>query len=1181
MATSNTATKAKSNDYKFTVNSVNLSLTDGANVKIVSDNDYKLTLKSLRYHKKIYQPGFIEAKLLLRQNTKTTSVPTKEQVVAFFKNKPVNLSQNGSTTKYIAKDYYVYKVMPEYLRETKGEKSTEPYINVTLHIYSPDHKLTLDKYCKTHVNKKLVTDILTEEVTSGILSQAGFKSSTVDGSNRRFLNYWYVKQYTDNNLEKPEFEMREFIQPYLVQYNESFYDFLSRTANRCGEYLYYEDGKLYLGLKTSTTTGIIDTNKALSVRYQDTVDSIVNTTPFYLNSSGKDAGSYVNYDAALMLKAQEEDDETKRNTLIAQANKGTVVYPVYDEIPIEDYFGLNFKKDGFSSWSKEFFGWDELVNVLNSILNMSTPTKMLAKWTVKYGEAVIMAQSKADDANREGNEKWVKESDDTTGVGKNRHASEQFDKLTNEATLYGSKLNQKEQNKNYDMHQNLNAKFYRFVAEGCQQVSKEMVRINVGTEATPYLLGEEVVLKAVTETNNSVLSTDKKYIVTEVSEVLICDDAHRNEEDWQMGQHITVVPYYTKDVSQGTTTVSLTMPCPPVMLPFVKTSGPQRAYVAESGDPGKLGRVCIRYPWQNKDDVSSPWIRMAVPFAPNDSTNGGGMMFMPDKGDEVLVDYENGNIEHPYIIGSLYTGRAKAPGKRRSIVSKRGHGITFNDDDSVMDFMTGVLPAFKIAKNFGTLISFGKETDFGGRDEKEDTDNDFCGGTTITDKWGIYKIDASSTKRKITIQSPFGDVSISALSGIQISAPNGDVTIKGKNVSIEAGNEVNIVSGKFINEKKLDLKSFGESYLKDLVSNVVSDYVAPIADFSLLRTVFEALVKPAAGTLNIQSGRYLLLNAGGGQAEIPNKGYSVKGLIKQESAAEDKVKMANTIRTIDTFVDTKVGVLWDKYKDVQEAMAEYVNYDDMHKKLKLADVLKNAYDGVYLYNDKDFDYISVFKNNGIIKNETLDALKALKIAIRILKSTADKIKTGNGISNQDEKTYGVELKPTVESCLPAIIKDICDGKDKEFKKTEADFNALKTPFKRMLFDKTNEKAKVLQQDPPTGQTKVTFNSLSDYDNLANWDKFISYLGDYNTVNKKLSLAATLADSVKKQMEENVPFTTNGWSYENDLWDTCKQGEILLSDKGQKETINIVNGALNRTPNTDDYMDELKDQLRNM
>ena len=87
MATSNTITKAKSNEYKFTVNSVNLSLTDGADVKIARDKDYKLTLKSLRYHKKIYQPGFIEAKLLLKQNPGTTQVPTKDEVVSFFKNK--------------------------------------------------------------------------------------------------------------------------------------------------------------------------------------------------------------------------------------------------------------------------------------------------------------------------------------------------------------------------------------------------------------------------------------------------------------------------------------------------------------------------------------------------------------------------------------------------------------------------------------------------------------------------------------------------------------------------------------------------------------------------------------------------------------------------------------------------------------------------------------------------------------------------------------------------------------------------------------------------------------------------------------------------------------------------------------------------------------------------------------
>ena len=41
---------------------------------------------------------------------------------------------------------------------------------------------------------------------------------------------------------------QELVQPYLVQYNESFYDFLCRVANRCGEFLYYRDGKICLGL---------------------------------------------------------------------------------------------------------------------------------------------------------------------------------------------------------------------------------------------------------------------------------------------------------------------------------------------------------------------------------------------------------------------------------------------------------------------------------------------------------------------------------------------------------------------------------------------------------------------------------------------------------------------------------------------------------------------------------------------------------------------------------------------------------------------------------------------------------------------------------------------------------------------------------------------------------------------
>ena len=41
--------------------------------------------------------------------------------------------------------------------------------------------------------------------------------------------------------------------PFLVQYNESFYDFLTRIAVRCGEYLYYEDGTLKIGTDKTNT----------------------------------------------------------------------------------------------------------------------------------------------------------------------------------------------------------------------------------------------------------------------------------------------------------------------------------------------------------------------------------------------------------------------------------------------------------------------------------------------------------------------------------------------------------------------------------------------------------------------------------------------------------------------------------------------------------------------------------------------------------------------------------------------------------------------------------------------------------------------------------------------------------------------------------------------------------------
>lgn len=86
-------------------------------------------------------------------------------------------------------------------------------------------------------------------------------------------------------------------------------------------------------------------------------------------------------------------------------------------------------------------------------------------------------------------------------------------------------------------------------------------------------------------------------------------------------------------------------------------SASQVAIVKENSDPQGLGRVRVQFPWQKKQNKMTPWIRVVALQA----GRGGGMYRIPHKGDEVVVDFENGNAEIPYTSGSLYTRNAPPP----------------------------------------------------------------------------------------------------------------------------------------------------------------------------------------------------------------------------------------------------------------------------------------------------------------------------------------------------------------------------------------------------------------------------------------------------------------------------------------------------------------------------------------
>lgn len=115
-----------------------------------------------------------------------------------------------------------------------------------------------------------------------------------------------------------------------------------------------------------------------------------------------------------------------------------------------------------------------------------------------------------------------------------------------------------------------------------------------------------------------------------------------------------------------------------------------RAKVTDTEDPNHLGRVRVQFDWQaqlgeNSDGepMMTPWLRLAQPYA----GGGKGFSFIPEVGEEVMIDFEGGNAERPYVKGTLYNGVGDPDGKWlpgnnqvKAIRTRNGHTIEIWDE---------------------------------------------------------------------------------------------------------------------------------------------------------------------------------------------------------------------------------------------------------------------------------------------------------------------------------------------------------------------------------------------------------------------------------------------------------------------------------------------------------------------
>lgn len=95
-----------------------------------------------------------------------------------------------------------------------------------------------------------------------------------------------------------------------------------------------------------------------------------------------------------------------------------------------------------------------------------------------------------------------------------------------------------------------------------------------------------------------------------------------------------------------------------------------------------MGRVQVSFAWQEETGGKTPWLRMTNPHG----GGGKGFYFIPEVGEEVLVAFEGGNAEKPFVLGAMYNGKGKSTQKDSSnnfkaIQTRGGHMIKFDDAD--------------------------------------------------------------------------------------------------------------------------------------------------------------------------------------------------------------------------------------------------------------------------------------------------------------------------------------------------------------------------------------------------------------------------------------------------------------------------------------------------------------------
>lgn len=810
-ARNETTVKYENGVYYASLHNTTFRKYDGT--KLVNDPSMpKCTLQKVSYSKKMYEANTLDIEILavIGETDVDTAVTSFENV---FKGATISVKENvkplteTSDVKDTMIDYRICAVVPR--EDTSATQDKNRSITIILKVFSPDKALDITPYCETFYGKTL------EEILTSKFGK--------DGMFKAFNGKY---NYKPKNLK--DTNDAEYKQPYLVQYNEPFFQFLVRVANRCGQYVYYEHGQLNIGVFEDTKTKKdyskkkVNSDSKPNPNYMG--DAVIERHVDYdyadsLNESSFFASSYCksNQDNATEYSENNEIVDNSQSCYIKKSDNYTAEKDVITP-------GI-----GWLSAVGAFTKGDSLVSVVND--------------SAKKGVEVVALRSAI-----------------------NSDLTEDFEKKEGPAYEHNKTLPIPSGKETPDKDDQpvtgpLTSEWYEEIAKNQRNAEKKKLTIRYKTHPNVFMLGDTL---------------DDKYTITEISGEW--SYVKKTVDNNGIVHDETIVSYNHEVTAIGKDGT------PYLAEKRIRRATPHKAIVAQVNDPLRIGRVKVKFPW-DKSETLSPWIRVNSPAA----YENGGFLFTPAKGDEAMVDFEDGNIERPFVTGFMHT-RTKKPyiGSRTYnknagmyktlsmnekgkyvpndpmscvITNRTGQSITLENGKNARGFFKNFIPASGILNNCG-LGAMNSE------------DKSLGGSITLTDAYGVCTIKSDTGARSITIDSAMGKVELSAFTGITVSCPNGDIKLKGKNITLEAGNNINIKSGG--NKGGLGynttVASLANTVLTDVgtIVDAVTAYkwgsgVKGLVDISYYRAFLECLLRPLEGTTSIQTPGYIMLSTGTGK----------------------------------------------------------------------------------------------------------------------------------------------------------------------------------------------------------------------------------------------------------------------------------------------------------------------------